>query len=277
LPTGPYRFFLGGRDLEMVEIRALLAEVGLADRVVDAGLVWGARASAYETAIRAGLSSGETPVLVELADDLSPDIDRSRLIVVDHHGPRSGADRPTSLEQVFDLVGAPLGALWTRRRALVAANDRGHARAMRAIGANPEEIRAIRDADRAAQGVTPEIEAESHRALAAARRRWPLLLVETSAPTASAIVDFLLPEYGGPGETDVLVATPATFGFYGAGAVIARLSRQPGCWYGGALPDRGFWGASRGSTATGDLAAEITRLLEAEASRRSATEPGREP
>ena len=113
---------------------------------------------------------------------------------------------------------------------------------MRAIGASPEEIRIIRDADRAAQGITADVEAESRRALAAARRRGPLLFVETTASTASAVHDFLLPEYGGEGASDVLVATASTWGFSGDGRVIADLSTTPGCWYGGELPERGYWG-----------------------------------
>jgi hypothetical protein len=261
VPTGPFRFFLGGRDLEMAEIARLLSEVGLADRCVDAGLVWGARASVHAAAIDAALAVGETPVLVELADDLSPDLDRARLVFVDHHGSRAGAGRPTSLEQIFALVGSPRGAVWTRRRALVAANDRGHAPAMRAIGASPAEIREIRDADRAAQGVTPEIEALSRRALAAARSVGPLLVIETAAPTATAVVDFLLPEYGGPGADEVLVATPATIGFHGSGRVIADLSARPGCWYGGELPERGFWGSPRDGIDLDDLAQTIARRL----------------
>ena len=33
-------------------------------------------------------------------------------------------------------------------------------------------------------------------------------------------------------------------GFFGNGAVIEALKSWPGCWYGGALPERGFWGAN---------------------------------
>lgn len=255
------RFFLGGRDLEMIEISILLREAGLARVVEDAGLVWGARAGSYAPAIDASLARGEIPVLIELADDLPDTVDRTRLVVVDHHGPRAGHGRPTSLEQIFELVGRPNGIEWTRRRALVAANDRGHAEAMRAIGASPGEIRTIRDADRAAQGISPSVEAESRRALAAARRTGPLLIVETTAPTASAIHDFLLPEYGGDGACDVLVATAATWGFSGDGRVIADLSTTPGCWYGGDLPVRGFWGAPLGTFAREPLVARILALL----------------
>ena len=148
-----YRFFLGGRDLEMVEIRRLL-DRHAAGRIEDKRLAWGAALSAYREELLAALARGETPVMIELADDLLADLfDRARVIVVDHHGPLAGHDRPTSIEQVFALLGLPAAA-WTRRLALVAANDRAHVAGMRALGATPDEIAEIRAADRAAQGVS---------------------------------------------------------------------------------------------------------------------------
>lgn len=262
----PLRFFLGGRDLEMLEIRALLEEVGIGDRVVDAGLAWGARASSYLSDLEASLAAGEMRVLVELADDLPETFDRSRWLEIDHHGPRAGAAAPTSLEQVFRLVGGVNGAVWTRWRELVATNDKGHAVALRSIGATADEIRAVRDADRAAQGVTPEIEAASRRALASARRIGPLLVVEAEVPTATAIVDFLLFEYGGPGDADVLVTTATSHGFYGAGHVVADLAKISGCWYGGSLPERGFWGVPRSGMDAEELVRRVVRLLGASVS-----------
>jgi hypothetical protein len=78
--------------------------------------------SAYRTELLAALVRGATPVLIELADDR---FDRGRTVVVDHHGPLAGHDRPASIEQVFALLGLPTEA-WTRRLALVAANGRAH-------------------------------------------------------------------------------------------------------------------------------------------------------
>ena len=101
-----YRFFLGGRDLEMVEIRRLL-DRHAAGRIEDKRLAWGAALSAYREELLAALARGETPVMIELADDLLADLfDRARVIVVDHHGPLAGHDRPTSIEQVFALLGS---------------------------------------------------------------------------------------------------------------------------------------------------------------------------
>lgn len=260
-----WRFFLGGNDLEMEETRALLAEAGLADRIVDQDLAWGARASAYEAEIRAALRAGETPVLIELHDDLPSDLDRSRLVEIDHHGPRASAQAPSALRQLYDLVGAPRGVPWTHWRALVAANDVGHVPALRAMGATPAEIRTIRDADRKAQGVTEEMERESRHAVAQAEHRGALTVVRTTAPTSSAVADFLLPEYGGPGADDVAVMMPDKVAFLGRGEVIAELKCVPGSWYGGALPERGFWGASIGGAGADEIVARIQRILGAPA------------
>lgn len=255
----PYRFFLGGHDLEMLEIGRLLRDAGLADRVCDAGLAWGARASAYAEQILAALTRGEIPVLVELEDDLPLSVGRDRVVIVDHHGEKAGADKPTSIEQIRDVIGA--GHLWTRWRDLVAANDRGHAAALRALGASLEEIRNVRDADRAAQGVRPEWEADARRALANARRVGRLLVIDTTAPTSSAVADFLLPEYSGPGECDALVSNAANYAFFGDGRVIAELAQIEGCWYGGALPERGFWGAPRGVADLGELEGRVAAIV----------------
>lgn len=240
-----FRFFLGGHDLEMVEIGNLLREAGFGDAVVDKTLSWGTRASACEAEIRAALGRGEMPVLIELENDLPADIGRSRLIEIDHHGARAGKDRPSSLRQIHHLIDAARRPAWTRHHALVAANDIGYVPAMRALGATPQEIRAIRDADRRAQGITAQIEAESRRAIRAAEREGSLTVVRTSTSRISAISDFLLPDYGGPGVQDLVVLSPGEITFFGRGAVIEKLRAEPRSWYGGALPEAGFWGARR--------------------------------
>lgn len=140
-------FFLGGYDLEMVTIRDLLKHLG--QPFCDKRLHWGARASQYRAEIEETLVRGETPVLVELQPDM--DLPPERVVLVDHHGERAGADRPSSLRQVFKLLRLP-AARWTRELALVEANDIGHVRGMLALGASLEELVRIRRADRAAQG-----------------------------------------------------------------------------------------------------------------------------
>ena len=167
---------------------------------------------------------------------------------------------PTSIEQIRDLIGA--SGLWSRWRELVAANDKGHAAGMRMLGASAEEIRCVRDADRRAQGVTAKIEAESRRALAAAGRAGGLLIIATTAPTSSAISDFLLTEYGGPGECDAFVATSRSLNFFGDGRVVRELARRHGGWSGGTLPERGFWGAPRDTGLLDDCITSIKEIMQ---------------
>lgn len=245
----------------MITIAELLVQCGLQNAFTDKGLSWGAKASAYERNIRDALNKGKTPVLIELEDDLPADISCQQLLHVDHHNERAGADVPSSLQQVYKLLPVAIRPPWSRHYALVETNDRGHADGMRQIGASKEEIRAIRDADRKAQGITEAVEAESRRAIEHSRLEGNLRIVETSAPTASAITDFLLPEYGAlsGGGDNILVIMPGSVGFYGAGKVIENLRDVSGCWYGGGLPQKGFWGAPR--TSVPDRNALITRII----------------
>jgi hypothetical protein len=242
-----YRFLLGGGDLEMVEIRRLL-ERHAPGRFHDKGLAWGAALSAYRDELLDALRRGEVPVAIELEDDLPADLfDRRRLVVVDHHGALAGHDRPTSIEQVFALLRLSPEA-WTRRLALVAANDRAHVAGLRGLGATAAEIAEIRAADRAAQGVTGSDEAEAARAVATRRRDGRLTLVETGASKTSPITDRLMPEAGGPGFDRLLVISPDEVNVFADGPAIERLrtayprSAYPRCWSGGDLPVAGFWG-----------------------------------
>ncbi len=237
------RFLLGGHDLEMLEIGRLATATLGAAAVVDKGLPWhAALASAYRGEIAAALAAGVLPVLVELRPDLpAAMLDRCRL--VDHHGERAGADRPTSLEQVFALLGLPAAA-WTRRLALVAANDRGWIPELRAMGATAAEIAAIRAEDRAAQGVTAAEEAAAAAALASAERRGSgLVLVRLPHGRTSPVLDRLALAATPGDPPDALVVSPGELNFSGTGVRVTALARAfPDGWSGGALPARGFWG-----------------------------------
>lgn len=257
-------FFLGGCDLEMLTIRELL-QAHAPDRFCDKNLSWGARASDYRVEIDGAIKNGNTPVLVELENDLGlktcphpdplpegegekisgpfPD-DAGGVIIIDHHGPLAGADRPTSLHQVFALLDLPPEA-WTRRMELVAANDRGHIRGMLEVGATMEEIIAIRAADRAAQGITQEQERQAAEAVLSAEIlcNGRLTVVRLPHSRTAAVADRLAPELGGAGYDNLLVLSPDEVNCYGGGALISALAeRFPGGWYGGSLPERGFFG-----------------------------------
>lgn len=234
-------FFLGGRDLEMVTIRDLL-ERHAPDSFCDKGLAWGARASDYQIEIEDALDRKQTPVLIELAVDRT--LPEDRIIVVDHHGQRAGSTQPTSLHQVFELLELSPQE-WTRQHELVAANDRGYIPAMLEIGGTKDEIRAIRAADRKAQGVTPEEELAAEQALSTLRVLVDGALSVVALPHAhtSPLCDRLEPALGGVGFANLLIESPDQLNFYGCGRLIYSLNeRFPGGWYGGALPNGGFWG-----------------------------------
>lgn len=176
-------------------------------------------------------------MLAELAVDMPlPD----GALVVDHHGDAAGAEQPTSLHRIFALLGLPAAA-WTRRMELVAANDRGHIRGLRASGATKAEIAAIRRDDRAAQGVTAEMEAAGERAVAALETvlEGRAHLVRLPHAACAVVTDRLDPDDPRP----LIVLSPAEVNVYSPGAVILALERSfPGGWRGGALPAYGFWG-----------------------------------
>ncbi|WP_173979936.1 hypothetical protein [Magnetospirillum sp. UT-4] len=256
---GDLVFFLGGRDLEMATIRDLVADtLGLA-AVRDGGLGWGARLSDYAAEL-AGLGPGQVPVLVELALDrpLPP-----AAVVVDHHGPAAGRHAPTALEQVFRLLGLP-PERWTRHLALVAANDRGHVRAMRAIGATADEIAAIRQADRRAQGITAAEEEDALAALARAERHLDgrLLVVRLPHDRTATVMDRIAPDDGA--IANVLILCPAEVDFFGIGAAVVALDAAfPGGYCGGDLPEAGFWGHRTPTPAEDALLGVLGQVLPA--------------
>ena len=239
-------FCLGGRDLEMLAIRELLKRHP-EFRVHDRGLSWGAKASAYLEDIRQALSSDRTPVLVELEIDLPDDIPRDRLHIVDHHGPLAGIDRPTSIEQIFKLLGLPHEA-WTRDLALIAANDRGHTTGMMRIGATLAEMLDIRRRDRAAQGITESEEEQGREAAANSEQHFggKLTVVQLPHGRTATVTDRLDELLGGPGYQNLLILGLQQTTFFGSGRYIdaLRTAFSDG-WFGGELPRRGYWGCGR--------------------------------
>lgn len=146
--------FIGGYDGEMLAVIDACHKAGV--KTVDKHLGWGAAASAYAEEISLAAAEGKIPVLVELALDIELP---AGTIIVDHHNENSG--KPASLLQVLDLLGVE--PTWQQQ--LIAANDCGYIPGMLAFGANAEEVAAVRLADRSAQGITPEQEAEAERAI----------------------------------------------------------------------------------------------------------------
>ena len=235
---------LGGHDAEMLAIASICREAGI--EVVDKQLRWGASASAYTEEIATAVSEGKTPVLIELALDMElPE----NAIIVDHHNENAG--KPASVLQVLDLLGLEP----TREQQLIAANDSGYIPGMMALGATPEEIAAVRLADRAAQGITTEQEAEAERAIAAAKVVNGVTIVKMAHSKTAPVCDRL---FNPDKEQRLLILSEdGESNFFGNGELCQLLRGEDtgtktaegypifshfGGWVGGNLPTSGFWG-----------------------------------
>src|SRR3989339_371037 len=132
-------FLIGGYDLEMKEIRAILTERGC--RFVDRNLRWGAKLSDYQDLF----NNKDLFIGIEITPDIAPPLHYQ---AIDHHNENS--DMPSSIEQ----LAKKLGIVLDNRQQLITANDSGYIPAMVAMGTAQEEIEEIRRLDREAQGVT---------------------------------------------------------------------------------------------------------------------------
>ena len=229
-------FLLGGRDLEMEEIRRLLVMHNFAYE--DKRLTWStARLSAYDEAID---RHPDRPFVgIELQEDRPLPAYYTR---IDHHN--DFIDRPASILQVAQWLGvAP-----DRHLRLVAANDAGYIPAMRALGATDEEIADIRRQDRAIQGVTEDDERLAAQSIAEHLSKvGDLLVVRSLTPRFSCICDRLFP------YRRLFVYTDEEWIFFGEGAsdwVLAlEEDIQKGRIYRGGGPS-GYIGAVKGAFST---------------------------
>ena len=236
-----FYFFLGGADAEMVEIRNFLTERGIP--FSDAGLGWGAAASDYGDEIAQVVAEGFAPVLVELEVDVDlPE----EAIIIDHHGDLAG--KPASLLQVLAMYDREP----THQQALIAANDSAYIPGMLAMGATPEEIATVRLAERVAQGITEEQEAEAERAIQAAdayatAATGALVVIELAHSKCATVTDRLFPHWPDGRENLLILSGDGEVNFYGDGAICAALAEKyDGSWSGGfglgTAGENAFWG-----------------------------------
>lgn len=252
---------LGGQDLEMETIRQIVEPLaGL--KVFDKKLAWGAKASDYTAEIKQAMKHHTPIALVELTLDIAGLDRHSNITIIDHHGDRAGHDQPSSLRQTWqwlNLHNMPFE--WTHYHDLVSVNDIAHIDGMLNFGATADEIAQIRKADRNAQGIMHGDEEQSKRDLINGYQKGPVWVVETDLMTSSAIADFAHPIYINlPSPPNLLVFLPQTTSFYGEGRLIERLKSRPNCWFGGALPDKGFWGESTNAQPA-KMRLEVLKLL----------------
>lgn len=226
-----YRFYLGGYDLEMLRIKEFLIQQNAT--LFDKKLGWGAKASAYQREIEEAVTEEYTPytiVLVELEVDIELP---SSAIVIDHHGNRS--NEPASLLQVMSLLGVQ-PSKWDE---LIAANDSGYIPAMMALGANDVEIQGIRRADRQAQGVTDEMEADAEIGIRKATYLMGMTIIRISHNKFSTVTDRLFSSWP-EGKENLLVIcgtidTMTECCYFGRGDLCKSLKEAyaPNSWGGG--------------------------------------------
>lgn len=222
-------FFLGGQDAEMLEIRRVLEQHSIP--FCDKQLGWGANSSAYAEEIAAAVAAGSTVVTVELGLDMMLPCGS---IVVDHHNEMS--DRPASLLQVLDLLGLE-PSHWQQ---LIAANDCGYIPAMLAQGATAEEVAAVRLADRSAQGITPEQEAEAEKAISCREVVNGVTVVRMAHSKTATVCDRLFSE--GEEQRLLILSEDGEANFFGDIAVRQPLFDKFGGWLGGSPEGNGYWG-----------------------------------
>jgi len=246
----PYLFLLGGQDLEMQTIRDLLLAQGYREGIdfIDHKLAWHqARLSAYS----AFLAIPKKLVGIELSLDIAPP---AGYLSIDHHGARS--EEESSLEQFAALMGITL----SREQRLIAANDSGYIPAMQALGATPGEIAHIRQLDRKAQGVTPEMEQQAEADLIHnLREHGPLTVVQTQLETFSPLTDRLF------GRPHLLIYNDATLTYYGSSRNQVVAAYQPAiqegrAYYGGQSPG-GYFGLAKGHWTASQLTVHAEKIM----------------
>ena len=249
-----YHFFLGGHDAEMMEIRNILNEYNLI--YIDKSLQWGAKLSEYETEL-SHIAQNAIPVLIELELDINPP---ANAIIIDHHNERAGHSTPSSIEQVCTLIEHNP----TRHQQLISANDKAYIDGMLAINATPSEIDEIRKIDRRCQGVTAEDERLAELSILEHQTSFgtDAILVKSLTERTSPILDLLYNKY-----KHLFIITPDNHTHYsGTGEIVQKLVKvfqlkqlqdsELKIWWGGNLPDKGFFGTNSPLTET-----EIGQLL----------------
>lgn len=244
-------FLLGGHDLEMLEIKNLLIEHDYI--FIDKNLAWGAKLSDYEDDISSNLIN----VCVELAEDITPP---SKYLRIDHHNEL--ATELSSIEQIANKIGVKLN----RKQELIAANDKGHIAEMRKICATDDEINEIRKLDRAAQGVTPEMEEQAQKELENRENIEvfkTLAIFRTSLPKFSPISDKLCLKYQNYLIYN-LSPNEVTFTFYGKGAnsdlptLFAKEVNDKTAYFGGI--GNGYFGVNKNSFTADEMLLMIDKI-----------------
>jgi len=235
-------FLLGGKDLEMEEIKNLLIKHN--KRFLDKRLEWGAKLSYY----RHLLDDKNIYYGIELIEDIAPP---KNYIAIDHHN--SNQANLSSLEQVAKILGIELN----RYQKLVSLNDKGYIKAMKDFGATEVEIEYIRQKDREAQGVDENDEVLATISLQEAKLESDILIIKAKTDKFSAISDKCYDKY-----ENILIYNDKKLSYYGKG--IKQLVKEyekdikkQKAYYGGNF---GYFGLSEGRYK--EIKKEVKRIKE---------------
>ncbi|KLE02178.1 CorA family divalent cation transporter [Aliarcobacter butzleri] len=177
-------FLLGGKDLEMREIKNLLSSKN--EIYENKNLSWGAKLSFYKDELEKYKNDESITIYgIELEKDIEISND---YIEIDHHGKND--DKPSSLEQIAEILNIDL----TKEQKLIAANDSRYICGMKNLCATQDEIENIRKLDRKIQGVTQEDEELAKESINDSMDRY----IYSKTPYFSAVSDevyFKFPNY----------------------------------------------------------------------------------
>jgi len=171
-------FLLGGKDLEMETIKAILIKYN--QNVADKNLKWGAKLSSYKKT----LNKKYHFYGIELDEDIQTPKFYTK---IDHHNELS--QNPSSIEQIADILDIKLN----KYEKLVALNDKGYIPAMEKFGATKQEINQIRQQDRVIQGVTQTDEILAKKSIQNISIENNINVVYAFSDKFSAIIDRLYP------------------------------------------------------------------------------------
>ncbi len=178
-------------DLEAVESINLLHRSG--ERVFISQQAWGASWENLESEIVSSIEEilAQDAYCQVIGVELSGTPSWNAL-TIDHH---AQGDREIVHESSLEQVACMLGEKLNRYQELVAINDRAYITGMVKNGASQGEITAIRQADRCAQGVSPDQEAQAIRDLDEAQWLGRKVLVNCESNAIGAYTDRLFGQY----------------------------------------------------------------------------------
>jgi len=259
-------WLLGGKDLEMEEIKKILKDKK--EWVIDKDLDWGANLVKYEDELL-GFDSDTIVYGVELENNLSAYIDDDCIlkrkdkedivyIEIDHHNLEH--QKVSSLRQVAAIIDHDL----SMKQKFIAANDSGYIPAMEELadelGVDKYNwISKIRRLDRQSQGITNFQERQTIDVIKKFKKRKlniygrdkvPLVIIGIPHNKCATVTDRIYKDY-----ENLIVDSykDGELNFYGNAEIIEELNNNntikinSDCevWYGGNLEDGyGFWGIS---------------------------------